>query len=61
MGQRLKRDEFDAKLTKRELKELERIEKIHDEFNYSGYQMNIDYFGNTQSFMQEQIRRAYNG
>lgn len=61
MGQRLKRDEFDAKLTKRELKELERLEKMYNEFDYSGYQMNVDYFGNTQFYMQEQIRRAYNG
>lgn len=51
-----------SRLSKKELKELERLEDAYSEFEgYSSYQMNIDYFGSTQSYMSEQIRRAYNG
>lgn len=51
-----------SRLSKKELKELERLEDAYSEFEgYSSYQMNIDYFGNTQNYMSEQIRRAYNG
>ena len=51
-----------SRLSKKELKELERLSEQFDEFEgYSSYQMNIDYFGNTQNYMSEQIRRAYNG
>ena len=51
-----------SRLSKKELKELERLEDAYSEFEgYSSYQMNIDYFGNTQNYMSEQIRSDYNG
>ena len=51
-----------SRLSKKELKELEKLEEAYSEFEgYSSYQMNIDFFGNTQNYMSEQIRRSYNG
>ena len=62
MKNKTKRDEFDTRLTKKEINEIRKIEEETSNFDYySSFQMNIDYFGNTQNYMQEQIRRSYNG
>lgn len=62
MRNKTKIDEFDTRLTKKEINEIREIEEETFNFDYyTSFQMNIDYFGNTQSYMQEQIRRSYNG
>ena len=62
MKNKTKRDEFDTRITKKEINEIRGIEEETFNFDYyTSFQMNIDYFGNTQSYIQEQIRRSYNG